>query len=148
MRTQDVQEAMYAAMKGRRPDEAAALRLILSALRSAEIDTRNELTDDDVAGVLTREAKRRREAEAAYRDAGRTDRADQEAYELEVISRFLPAPLDEAELASLVDAAVTETGASAPGDLGRVMGALMPKVNGRADGAEIRRMVQARLTSG
>jgi uncharacterized protein YqeY len=148
MRTQDVQQAMYAAMKARHQDEAAAIRLILSALRSAEIDARKDLDDDEVTAVLAREAKRRKEAEVAFREAGRTDRADQEAYELEVIARFLPAPMDSAELASLVDAAVAETGASAPGDLGRVMGALMPKVKGRADGAEIRRLVQARLTGG
>ena len=145
MRTQDVQDAMYAAMKARNQDEAAALRLMLSALRSAEIEARAQLTEEQVVDVLQREAKRRREAEAAYRDAGRTDRADQEAFELEVIARFLPAPLGEAELAALVDDVVVETGAAAPGDLGKVMGALMPRVKGRADGAVVRRLVQARL---
>jgi uncharacterized protein len=141
-----VQQEMYAAMKERRTEEAAALRLVLSALKSAAIESRKELTDDESLAVLQREAKKRREAEAAYRDAGRTDRADQEAYELGVISRFLPRPLGESELAALVDEAVTSTGASSPKEMGRVMGAVMAKVKGRADGNEVRRLVQARLS--
>jgi uncharacterized protein YqeY len=145
MRTDDVQQAMYDAMKARRTQEAAALRLLLSELKSAAIEARHELSDDEVLTVLQREAKRRREAETAYRDAGRADRADQEAFELEVLNRFLPAALGEEELGRLVDEAVAATGASSKGDLGKVMGRLMPQVKGRADGAQVRQMVQARL---
>jgi uncharacterized protein len=140
-----IQQEMYAAMKARRADEAAALRLLLSALRSAAIDARGDLSDEQAVAVLTREAKRRREAEAAYREAGRTERAEQEAFELSVIGRYLPAQLDPAELERLVDEAVAATGATGPREVGKVMGALMPKVKGRADGGEVRRLVLARL---
>ena len=145
MLTDDVQQAMYAAMKARRPEEAAALRLLLSALKSAAIDARHDLSDDEALAVLQREAKRRREAEQAYRDAGRTDRADQEAFELQVIRRFLPEELGEEELARMVDEAIAASGATGPQELGKVMGMLMPKVKGRADGNAVRRLVQQRL---
>src|SRR6266545_1046947 len=95
----DVQQAMYAAMKAREAGEAAALRLVLSALKSAAIEARRDLTDEEAVTVMQREAKKRREAEQAYRDAGRDERAGQEAFELTVIARFLPAGLDPAELA-------------------------------------------------
>jgi uncharacterized protein len=141
----DVQQAMFSAMKGRQARETAALRLALSALKSAAIDARKELSDDEAVAVLQREARKRREAEQVYRDAGRTDRADQEAYERSVLERFLPAAMDPAVLARLVDEAVRASGAGGPRDLGKVMGRLMPQVKGRADGNEVRRLVLERL---
>jgi uncharacterized protein len=146
MLTDDVQAAMYVAMKERRGDEAAALRLALSALKSAAIEARHDLSDEEAVAVLQREARKRREAEQAYREAGRTERADQEAFELEVLGRYLPAAMDPAKLAGLVDEAVAATGASGPKDVGRVMGQVMPKVKGRADGNEVRRLVLERLS--
>jgi uncharacterized protein YqeY len=146
MRVDDIQTAMYEAMKARRGDEAAALRLLLAELRSAEIETQGELDDEQVAAVMRREAKKRREAEAAYRDAGRADRADQEAFELSIISRYLPAQLDRADLERMVDDAIATSGATSPRELGKVMGVLMPQVKGRADGNEVRKLVQARLS--
>jgi uncharacterized protein len=145
MLTDDVQTAIYAAMKERRADEVAALRLVLSALKSAAIEARHDLSDEEAVAVLQREARKRREAEQVYREAGRTERADQEAFELELIGRYLPAALDPSELAGLVDEAVVATGASGPKDVGRVMGQVMPKVKGRADGNEVRRLVLERL---
>jgi uncharacterized protein len=141
----DVQQAMFQAMKARRNDEAAALRLALSALKSAAIDARGDFTDEQAVAVLQREARKRREAEQAYRDAGRPDRADREAFERSVLDRFLPSMLPPAELARLVDEAVAATGATGPKELGKVMGRLMPQVKGRADGNEVRRLVQERL---
>jgi uncharacterized protein len=141
----DVQQAMFQAMKARRGDEAAALRLALSALKSAAIDARGNLSDEQAVAVLQREARKRREAEQAYRDAGRGDRADREAFERSVIERFLPAMLAPEELARLVDEAVAATGASGPKELGKVMGRLMPQLKGRADGNEVRRLVLERL---
>ncbi|HYT26264.1 MAG TPA: GatB/YqeY domain-containing protein [Actinomycetota bacterium] len=148
MLTDDVQRAMYAAMKAHEADEAAALRLVLSALKSAAIDARRDLTDEEAVAVLQREVRKRREAERAYRDAGRADRAQREAFELGVVSRFLPAGLEPAELDRLVEEAVTATGATGPKDLGKVMGRLMPAVRGRAEGAEVRRLVLERLQGG
>ena len=141
----DVQQAMYSAMKAREARETAALRLALSALKSAAIDARHDLSDDEAVAVLQRESRKRREAEQVYRDAGRVERAEQEAYEQSVLERFLPAGLDPAELARLVDEAVAASGASGPKELGKVMGRLMPQVRGRADGNEVRRLVLERL---
>jgi uncharacterized protein len=141
----DVQQAMFSAMKAREARETAALRLALSALKSAAIDARHDLSDDEAVAVLQREARKRREAEQVYRDADRPERAEQEAYERSVLERFLPAGLDPAELAQLVDAAVAASGASGPKELGKVMGRLMPQVKGRADGNEVRRLVLERL---
>jgi uncharacterized protein YqeY len=141
----DVQQAMFQAMKARRGEETAALRLALSALKSAAIEARTELSDEEAVAVLQREARKRREAEQAYRDAGRAERAEREAYERSVIDRFLPAGLEPAELARLVDEAVAASGASGPKELGKVMGRLMPQVKGRADGNEVRRLVLERL---
>ncbi|HEX7149020.1 MAG TPA: GatB/YqeY domain-containing protein [Actinomycetota bacterium] len=141
----DVQQAMFSAMKAREAQETAALRLALSALKSAAIDARHDLSDDEAVAVLQRESRKRREAEQVYRDAGRAERAEQEAYERSVLERFLPARLDPAELARLVDEAVAASGASGPKELGKVMGRLMPQVKGRADGNEVRRLVLERL---
>ena len=141
----DVQQAMFRAMKARQPEETAALRLALSALKSAAIDAGKDLSDEEAVAVLQREARKRREAEQAYREAGRTERADQEAYERSVLERYLPAALAPDELARLVDAAVAASGASGPKELGKVMGRLMPQVKGRADGNEVRRLVLERL---
>jgi uncharacterized protein len=141
----DVQQAMFSAMKAREARETAALRLALSALKSAAIDARHELSDDEAVAVLQREARKRREAELVYRDAGRAQQADQEAYERSVLERYLPAALEPDELARLVDRAVAESGASGPRELGKVMGRLMPQVKGRADGNEVRRLVLERL---
>jgi uncharacterized protein len=141
----DVQQAMFQAMKARRVEEAAALRLALSALKSAAIDARGNLSEAEAVAVLQREARKRREAEQAYRDAGRPERADREAFERSVLDRFLPAALEPAELSRLVDEAVAATGATGPKELGKVMGRLMPQVKGRADGNEVRRLVQERL---
>jgi uncharacterized protein len=141
----DVQQAMFRAMKARQAEETAALRLALSALKSAAIDAGKDLSDDEAVAVLQREARKRREAEQAYREAGRTERADQEAYERSVLERYLPAALDPDELVRLVDEAVATSGASGPKELGKVMGRLMPQVKGRADGNEVRRLVLERL---
>jgi uncharacterized protein YqeY len=141
----DVQQAMFGAMKARQAEETAALRLALSALKSAAIDAGGDLSDEEGVAVLQREARKRREAEQAYREAGRTERADQEAYERSVLERYLPAALGPDELARLVDQAVTASGASGPKELGKVMGRLMPQVKGRADGNEVRRLVLERL---
>src|SRR6266498_3978955 len=110
----DVQQAMFAAMKARRSDETGALRLALNALRTATKEAGRDLRGDEAVRVLQHEVKNRRQAE--------------------VLERFLPAPLKPAELARLVDEAIAASGASSPRELGKVMGRVMPAVRGRADG--------------
>ena len=145
MLTDDVQQAMFAAMKARNADETGALRLALSALRSAAKDAGRALSDDEAVAVLQREAKNRREAERIYRDAGRNDLAEHETYQAEVIGRFLPAQLEPEELSRIVDEAISSSGASSPKELGKVMGRVMPEVRGRADGNQVRQLVLERL---
>jgi uncharacterized protein YqeY len=101
---------------------------------------------DEVA-VLRRERKRRLEAAQAYRDGGSADRAEAEESEAREIERYLPAEISDDELNTLVDEAVTSSGAEGPGDMGKVMGALMPKVDGRADGKRVSAAVRERLAS-
>ena len=145
MLTDDIQQAMYAAMKAHNSDEVAALRLALSALKSAAIEARHDLSDDEAVAVLQREARKHQESEQVFRDAGRIERADQDAFALQVLGRFLPAAMDPAELARLVDDAIAATGASGPKELGKVMGRVMPAVKGRADGNEVRGLALQRL---
>lgn len=145
MLSDDIQQAMYAAMKARRNDEAAVLRLALSALKSAAIEARHDLSDDEAVAVLQREARKHQESEQAFRQAGRSERADQEAFALQVLGRFLPAALPPEELERLIEDAIAATGASGPKELGKVMGRVMPAVKGRADGNEVRRLALQHL---
>lgn len=126
----------------------ATIRMTLSAIQNEEVagEAVRELTDDDIITVLTREAKRRREAADAFRSGGRPDSAAQEEAEAEVIAEYLPQQLSDAELDDLVAAAVAETGAESPRDMGKVMKALQPKVLGRAEGSKVATAVKTRLS--
>jgi uncharacterized protein YqeY len=137
------------AMKARDETRTRTLRMALTSITNEEVSgsAAHVLTDDDVVKVLTREAKRRREAAAAFADAGRADQAAAERAEEEVLATYLPAQLDDAELAALVAAAITETGASGPGGIGQVMKAVTPKVAGRAEGSRVAAAVRAQLAS-
>lgn len=135
------------AMKARDETRTRTLRMALTSITNEEVSgsAAHVLTDDDVVKVLTREAKRRREAAAAFADAGRADQAAAERAEEEVLAAYLPAQLDDAELAALVTAAIAETGASGPGGIGQVMKAVTPKVAGRAEGSRVAAVVRAQL---
>jgi len=135
-----VQDDAVAALKAGDRDRAGALRLIVSELQKAE----KEGAADEVA-VLQRERKRRVEAAEAYEKAGRTDLAATERREVELIDPYLPAQLEDAELGTLVEQAVSETGASSVKDMGQVMSAVMPRVAGRADGKRVSAVVRERL---
>jgi uncharacterized protein YqeY len=139
---EQVQTDTREAMKAGERDRVAALRLITDALQK----DRKEGGDDEVA-VLRRERKRRLEAAEAYREGGSGDRAEAEEAEAREIERYLPAELSDDELGKLVDAAIAETGAGEPGEMGKVMGALMPKVGGRAEGKRVSAMVRERLSN-
>src|SRR4051794_30530516 len=132
----DVKDAMRAGEK----DKVGALRLILSELQKAA----KEGGDDELA-VLRRERKRRRESEEAYRDAGRTDLAEAEAYEAHAIEAYLPAELSDEELDALIATAIAETGASTPRDMGQVMKQVMAASGGRADGKKVSTKVKEAL---
>lgn len=129
-----------AALKAGERERASALRLIADALQQDA-----KLGKGDETAVLQRERKKRLEAAEAYRDAGREDRAASEQAEAEAIESYLPEQLSDAELSELVAAAVEQTGASGQRDMGKVMGALMPRVGGKADGKRVSQAVRERL---
>ena len=131
-----------AALKAGDRDRVGALRLVLSELQRAA----KEGGADELA-VLRRERKRRRESEHAYRDAGRADLADAEAYEAALIDGYLPAELSDEELDEIVVVAIRESGAGSPQEMGKVMGLVMPRVGGRADGKRVSARVREALGS-
>src|ERR671919_1012991 len=133
-RQQRIESAMRDAMRARDEQRTMTLRMAMAAAQNRRIEVRRDLTDDEVVDVLSLQVKQRRESIALYRDAGRTERADAEEVEVAILSEFLPQQLSEAEVESMARAAIAETGASGPGDLGRVMGKLAPRTRGRADG--------------
>ena len=139
---EQVQADVRTAMKTGERERAAALRMVVDSLQQDA-----KLGKGDEVAVLQRERKKRLEAAEAYRDAGRSEQAEAEGFEAELIEGYLPEQLSEEELAELVDAAVDETGASEQRQMGEVMSALMPKVGGRADGKRVSTAVRERLGS-
>jgi uncharacterized protein len=136
---------LTAAMKARDEIRTRTLRMALTSVTNEEVagNTAHELSDDDVLRLLTREARRRREAAEAFDGAGRTEQAAAERAEEQVLAGYLPAQLGDAELAAMVAEVISETGASGMGAMGQVMKAVTPRVAGRAEGgrvaAEVRR---------
>ncbi len=139
---EQVRGDMTSAMKAGEKDRVGALRLVLSELQKAEKDG----TGDELA-VLRRERKRRLEAAEQFRGGGRPELADQEEAEAKIIEGYLPAELDDTELDAIVAAAIAETGASGPKDMGQVMKVVMAKAGGRADGKRASARVREALQS-
>jgi uncharacterized protein len=139
---------LTAAMRARDSETVATLRLALAAIQTLKVAEGHagEVTDAETLDLLTREAKRRVEAADTYAAAGRGELAAKERRELAILRRYLPEELDADALAAIVDEAIAETGAGGPGDLGRVMSAVMPKVKGRADGRQVNALVRQRLS--
>ncbi|MFA5788085.1 MAG: GatB/YqeY domain-containing protein [Actinomycetota bacterium] len=141
----EIRTRMQAAMKARDKDVVSTMRLVLTAVRNAEVEKMGKLEDTEVVAVIGREARRRKEAIEAYSAAGREDLAGNERREKEILDGYLPAQLAEQELVRLIEAAIAEAGAAGPGDLGKVMGPLMAKLKGQADGGLVSRLVRERL---
>jgi hypothetical protein len=139
---EEVRSDMTSAMKAGERQRVGALRMVLSELQKAAKEG-----DGDELAVLRRERKRRLEAAAQFRDGGRPELADQEESEAELIAGYLPAELDDAELRGIVEAAIAETGASSPKDMGQVMKAVMAKAGGRADGKRASALVREALSA-
>jgi hypothetical protein len=135
------------AMKAREQVTVSTLRMALSAISTEEVagDEHKDLTDDEVVTVLGRETKKRRESAEAFDGAGRTELADRERAEQAVLETYLPAQLSDDELTGLVAAAITETGAEGPKQMGQVMKTVQPRVAGRADGRRVSAEVKRQL---
>jgi uncharacterized protein YqeY len=146
---EQLQSDLTTAMKSRDELTASTLRMALTAITTEEVAGKQarKLSDDEVLKVLTREAKKRREAAEAFTGAGREELAARERAEGEVLAGYLPAQLGDDDLAALVRAAIEESGASGPQAMGQVMKAVQPKVAGRAEGGRIAAEVRRQLGS-
>ena len=142
-----LQDDMKTALKSKDKDRLGTIRLILAAVKQREVDERIDLDDAAIITVLDRMAKQRRESISQFQNAGRTDLADKEEFELAVIQSYLPAALSDAELDQLIEAAMTESDASSIRDMGKVMALIKPKAQGRADMTALSARVKARLSA-
>jgi uncharacterized protein len=136
---------MKAAMRARDGARLSAIRLLLAALKQKEVDERVEVSDADVVSIVEKMVRQRRESIAQFEKAGRTDLAEAERFELELLTGYLPRQLAGAEIEQAVAAAMAQTGAAQPKDMGKVMAVLRPRLAGRADMAKVSALVRARL---
>ncbi|HKJ26404.1 MAG TPA: GatB/YqeY domain-containing protein [Anaerolineales bacterium] len=143
----ELSDAVTQAMKDRNETRKIPLRLVMSAVKEAEIDKKEELDDEEVLRLVQKEAKARKEAIADAEKANRPDLIAQAEAELAVLEEFMPEMLSEAEIQAIVEATISETGASSMADMGNVMKAVMPKIQGRADGSMVSQMVRQKLQS-
>jgi uncharacterized protein YqeY len=135
------------ALRERDDVRKSAIRMALAALKNARVEKNADLAEDEMIAVLAKEVKQRRNAMAEFERAGRQDLVDSEATELAILEVYLPESLTEDEIVELARQVVAETGADSPKQMGQVMGALMPRVRGRADGREVSRIVRELLNS-
>jgi uncharacterized protein YqeY len=137
---------MKDAMRAKEKERLGTIRLILAELKRIEVDERIDIDDTRVLAVLDKMTKQRRDSVAQFEAAGREDLAATERFELEVISTFLPAAMTADEISQLVVDAISATGASSMADMGKVMGMIKPKAQGRADMGEISKLIKAKLS--
>ena len=142
-----LQKDLTEAIRGRNEITSGTIRMVLTAITNEEVAGKEArvLSDEEIITVLSREAKKRREAAEAFENAGRTDKAALEKSEGEVIAKYLPAQLSEADIAAIIAEAIASTGAQGPADMGKVMGAVKPKIAGKADGGVVSALVKAAL---
>ncbi|WP_198243697.1 GatB/YqeY domain-containing protein [methane-oxidizing endosymbiont of Gigantopelta aegis] len=142
-----ITDAMKAAMKSGDKARLGTIRMILAAIKQIEVDERIELDDNRIIAVLDKMLKQRRESIRQYRDANRQDLAEIEEAEIQIIQDFLPKALSTEEIQKLIDQAISETGASSIKDMGKVMGILKPKMQGRADMAVVSAQIKTALSA-
>lgn len=139
-------QAMKTAMKAKEKERLAVIRSMQAAIKQIEIDGQKTIEDDaEILPILDKMLKQRRESEKQYVEAGRQDLADVEAFEMTVIQDFLPQPLTADEIEQLIAQAVADSGASSMQEMGKVMGLLKPKMQGRADMGEVSKLIKAKL---
>ena len=141
-----ITEDMKAAMKAKEAGRLAAIRLLLAAIKQKEVDERIELDDAAVAAVIEKLVKQRKDSVTQYEAANRQDLADIEKAEIDILSAYLPEKMSSEEVAAAVAAAVAQTGAKGPADMGKLMGVLKPQLAGKADMAEVAKLVKAALS--
>jgi len=137
---------MKSAMKAGEKDRLGTIRLILSAVKQVEVDTRTELNDQDLIEILDKMAKQRRESIGQFEQAGRNDLADKEKSELAIIADYLPQALNDDEVSQLIEQAINKTSAASMKDMGAVMAILKPQMQGRADMSQVSKLIKAKLS--
>ncbi len=147
MLTTKLRDEMKATMRSGDKPRLGVVRLVLAAIKQREVDERIELNDDQVLLVLDKMVKQRRESLAQYQQAGRDDLATQEEYEIGVLQDFLPEALSEEEISAMISEAVEQTGARSIRDMGKVMGIIKPKMQGRADMSAVSAVIKQQLNS-
>jgi len=140
-----ITEDMKTAMKAKETARLAAIRLLLAAIKQKEVDERCELDDNGTIAVIEKLVKQRKDSVTQYQAAGRQDLADAEQAEITILGAYLPEKMGNDEIAAQVSAAVAETGATGPADMGKLMAVLKPRLAGKADMAEVSRLVKAAL---
>ncbi len=145
MLSQRIREDMKAAMKAGEKRRLGIIRLILAAIKQREVDERIELDDTQTLVVLDKMVKQRRDSIEQFEKAGRNELAEQESFEIEVLQGYMPEALGEAEIDALIAEAIAGTGAASLRDMGKVMGQLKPKIQGRADMGAVSALVKQRL---
>jgi uncharacterized protein YqeY len=141
-----ITEDMKAAMRAKETSRLGTIRLLLAAMKQKEVDERVELADADVLSIIEKMLKQRRESIAQFEKAGRQDLADIEKAEIAVLSAYLPQQMSEAEVAAALAAAMQESGAAGPKDMGKVMGLLKSRLAGRTDMGKLSGLVKAKLS--
>ncbi|CAE6772897.1 putative protein YqeY [Paraburkholderia domus] len=140
-----INDDMKAAMRARETERLGTIRLLLAAVKQREVDERVTLDDAAITAVIDKMIKQRKDSISQFEAAGRTDLADKEKAELAILAAYMPAQMSEAEIVAAVQAAVAQTGAAGPQDMGKVMGVLKPKLAGRADMTAVSAQVKAAL---
>ncbi|MDG1820165.1 MAG: GatB/YqeY domain-containing protein [Porticoccaceae bacterium] len=143
---QQLKDAMKDAMRAKDKERLGAIRLVLAEIKRIEVDERIEIEDARTLAVLDKMVKQRRDSIAQYESAGRQELADVEIAEINVIQDFLPTALTEAEIAELIEQAIAETGAESMRDMGKVMGIIKPKIQGRADAGAVSGQIKKALS--
>lgn len=141
-----LQEEMKAAMKSGDKDKLSTIRMLISEIKKVQIDSKKELSDEEIISILQKYIKQRKEAYTQYEQAGRKDLAEKELKEIEIVQQFLPPPLSEEELIKIVEETIREVGASSIKDMGKVVKAVIDKVKGRAEGSLISKIVKEKLS--
>jgi uncharacterized protein YqeY len=140
-----ITDDMKAAMKAKDAPRLSAIRMLLAAMKQKEVDERKDLTDADVLAITEKLIKQRRDSIEQYRAANRPELADAEQFELDLLSAYLPQQMSEAEVGEAIAAAIAESGAAGPKDMGKVMGLLKARLAGRTDMGRLSGLVKAKL---
>lgn len=141
-----IESDMKAALRGGDKLRLTTLRMLIAAIKQREIDERRGLDNNDLLAIVGKQIKQRRESAAQFADGGRPDLEQQEISEAEILQTYLPEPLSEAEIEALVNEVIAATGAAGMRDMGKVMAAIRPKVQGRADMSALSALVKGRLS--